>query len=280
MKNIFKLMGIALIAGSIMVACNPEEEEETPTYTITTEVNSAVMGSVNGGGTYKEGETCELRAIPNEGHRFVQWQDENTSNPRIITVTKDETYTATFELETGVMVTFGDVNWTAAYVNGQLAANAVMIAAGQTNATDYPLINFQFIAGENTPVETGTFNGHPTLTVEGESVSISMGNPYAWYFESGNLELSSGRKTGDWWGKDVTLNIQALDADALTCNMVLNATMAHMSDLFNDQGYMISVDLNTAEARDLSVRVVNQQLTAYQGKGIVKNVTYTMPLAK
>ena len=281
MKNIFKLMGIALIAGSLFVACT-DPEEETTQYTITTEVNSAVMGTVTGGGVYDEGATCTLKAIPNQGHRFVQWQDANTSNPRVFTVTEDATYTATFEVETGVMVTFGDVNWTAGYVNAQLASNAVMVAAGQTNSNTYPIIKIQNMWETGSPSD-GTYQGAPAITPSGEtSVNIGFGNPYVWYFENGNVQLSSQSgstiQTGDWWGKSVTMNITALDADAMTVNMTVNATMAHMTDIITPEG-LTSIDLDDAEARDLTMNIVNQELTAYQGKGIVNTVAY-MPLAK
>lgn len=277
MKNIFKLMGIALIAGSLFVACT-DPEEETTQYTITTEVNSAVMGTVTGGGVYDEGATCTLKAIPNQGHRFVQWQDANTSNPRVFTVTEDATYTATFEVETGVMVTFGDVNWNAGYVNAQLANNGILIAAGQTNSNSYPIISLQYV-GQS--IGTGTFSGTSDLadtTIQGEDYVVAHhSNPRVWYFENGTVAWGSSQ-TGDWWGKSVTMNITALDADAMTVNMTVNATMAHMTDIVTAEG-VTSLDINECETRDLTVNVVNQELTAYQGKGIVNTVTY-MPLAK
>lgn len=65
-----------------------------PTYTITA---SAENGSVSGGGTYEEGKTVTLTAIPNDGYVFKQWSDDNTDNPRTVTVTGDATYTAEFE---------------------------------------------------------------------------------------------------------------------------------------------------------------------------------------
>lgn len=65
-----------------------------PTYTITA---SAENGSVLGGGTYEEGKTVTLTAIPNDGYVFKQWSDGNTDNPRTVTVTGDVTYTAEFE---------------------------------------------------------------------------------------------------------------------------------------------------------------------------------------
>ena len=68
-------------------------------YTITTAVDPAGTGTVEGGGTVSSGSSIQLKAIPNDGYKFVKWQDGNTENPRNITVTGNATYTATFEME-------------------------------------------------------------------------------------------------------------------------------------------------------------------------------------
>ncbi len=71
-------------------------------YVLTLEANDPTMGSVFGGGTYEAGTEATLTATPNEGYRFVSWQDGNTDNPRTVTVTADATYIATFEAEVGI----------------------------------------------------------------------------------------------------------------------------------------------------------------------------------
>ena len=63
------------------------------TFTITT---AATNGTVTGGGLYAEGSTATLNATPNTGYRFTQWSDGNTDNPRTVTVTGDQKYTAMF----------------------------------------------------------------------------------------------------------------------------------------------------------------------------------------
>lgn len=66
-------------------------------YTISA---SGTNGTVTGGGTYEYGTTATLTATPNSGYKFVKWSDENTSNPRTITVSGNATYTAVFEKST------------------------------------------------------------------------------------------------------------------------------------------------------------------------------------
>ena len=75
------------------------EADAIPTYTITVVSENEEMGVVMGGGSFKSGEETSIGAIAKEGYEFVQWSDGNTDNPRTITVTKDETYTAQFKVK-------------------------------------------------------------------------------------------------------------------------------------------------------------------------------------
>ena len=77
------------------------EAVSTPTITLT--VNNEAMGSA----TYTmDGNTAVLTATPNEGYRFLTWNDGNTENPRTVTVTSDTAFTAIFtETETAPTIT-------------------------------------------------------------------------------------------------------------------------------------------------------------------------------
>lgn len=60
-------------------------------------VTADTGGTVSGGGTYNYNASVTLKATANSGYHFVKWSDGNTSATRTVTVTKDATYTATFE---------------------------------------------------------------------------------------------------------------------------------------------------------------------------------------
>ena len=60
-------------------------------------VTAGTGGTVSGGGTYNYNTSVTLKATANSGYHFVKWSDGNTSATRTVTVTKDATYTATFE---------------------------------------------------------------------------------------------------------------------------------------------------------------------------------------
>ena len=71
-------------------------------YTVTVISANDSMGTVSGGGTYEAGSQVTITATAAEGYRFVSWNDGDTNNPRIITVTEDTTYIATFEENVGI----------------------------------------------------------------------------------------------------------------------------------------------------------------------------------
>ena len=77
-------------------------EEGTNNITITVTSANENMGTVSGGGEYAFGAQVTITAIPNQGYRFVCWNDGNTDNPRTITATANATYIATFEEGVGI----------------------------------------------------------------------------------------------------------------------------------------------------------------------------------
>ena len=71
-------------------------EPVTQYYTITVLSADETMGTVTGGGTYPEGSTATIAAIPHDGFTFLRWNDAVTDNPRPIIVTADAAYIANF----------------------------------------------------------------------------------------------------------------------------------------------------------------------------------------
>ena len=49
-----------------------------PTYTVSVSANPANGGSVSGGGTFEQGETCIVNAIANSGYTFNNWTENGT----------------------------------------------------------------------------------------------------------------------------------------------------------------------------------------------------------
>ncbi len=65
-------------------------------YDIALSVDTVIHGSVTGAGTYEYLDSRTLAATPNYGYHFTQWNDGDTNNPRVITLTQDTAFTALF----------------------------------------------------------------------------------------------------------------------------------------------------------------------------------------
>lgn len=70
-------------------------ENSVVTYNVTL-ISNTDEGTVSGGGTYIAGTQATIQAFPNQGYVFTKWSDDNTDNPRTITVNSDITLVAFF----------------------------------------------------------------------------------------------------------------------------------------------------------------------------------------
>ena len=68
-----------------------------------------VRGTVTGSGTYNYGASARIVATPtSSGYQFVRWNDGNTDNPRLITVSQDSTFTAYFDIRSYSVLALSD----------------------------------------------------------------------------------------------------------------------------------------------------------------------------
>ena len=74
----------------------------TPEYTITVTANPTNGGTVTGGNTYQQGQSCTVTATPASGYNFVNWTEGgnvvSTNANYTFTVTGNRTLVANFEL--------------------------------------------------------------------------------------------------------------------------------------------------------------------------------------
>ena len=73
-------------------------------FTITVSADPANGGTVTGGGTYQQGQSCTLNATPATGYTFINWtkngQQVSTNASYTFTVTDSAAYVAHFQLQT------------------------------------------------------------------------------------------------------------------------------------------------------------------------------------
>jgi len=75
----------------------------TAVPSVTVQSNDSTMGSAS----VTQQTTCTsnqaiIQATATNGYRFVKWSDDNTQNPRTVTVTQNITLTAIFESSSGI----------------------------------------------------------------------------------------------------------------------------------------------------------------------------------
>jgi hypothetical protein len=104
------------------------------TYTVTVMCNSS-EGTVSGSGTYAEGSVITIAATPNSGFEFDKWNDENTQNPRQVTVNDNLIFVAFFR-GTGV-----DENGTTAFTIYPNPANESICIAGIESNSEVRIFN-------------------------------------------------------------------------------------------------------------------------------------------
>lgn len=257
MKNVFKFLGIVSIACTFLAAsCGGGD---VTTYKIKVKANPSKGGVVTGEGTYESGASIILKATPNAGYVFVNWEDDaNAAATRTITVTGDATYTANFEEEaaqSNIHVTFGSTNWDAAYINALYSAsqNTFLIAAtSTTDPTVYPRADLGYTS-EGT-MAAGTYTGTPTVNIA-ESTA-QRGNPYMWYYTPDDNMQLGGSACGDYWNKNLTLVITNFDATAMTISLNAQSTMGYLPECLE------GVDFNNTSSEQMSMTVTNISLTA------------------
>lgn len=88
------------------------KERTESTTSVITAIADATMGVVTGAGTYTNGQTITLTAIPNEHYHFVNWSDGVTTPSRQVVVNGDATYQAIFAIDQYTITATAEANGT------------------------------------------------------------------------------------------------------------------------------------------------------------------------
>ena len=129
-------------------------------YYLTLVSNDTTMGTVTGSGSYNYLTQVTLTATANEHHHFVQWNDGNTTNPRLITLTSDSTFIAQFEEDARYSITVSS-NDTAM---GTVAGSGSYYGGEQVVLTATPRTHYHFVQWGD-----GNTQNPRTITVVGDA---------------------------------------------------------------------------------------------------------------
>lgn len=134
MKALASIILMTLVV--FVVGCKPEEEPNK-WYTIEVSVNPSTGGTVNGGGSYLQGQNVQFHATSNDGYVFYYWSEDNEW------VSSDATYSFTVDRDRRLVAHF-------AMISGDGHA---YIDLGLPSGTLWATCN----VGANTPEEYGDY---------------------------------------------------------------------------------------------------------------------------
>lgn len=137
MKRIIQISTLALLV-ILSTGCKKS-------YTVTVNSNNTEWGTVTGSGSYKDGETVIISAVPAQGCCFVSWKDGNTANPRQIVVNGNAEYIAMFnDTITGTIVQdavtdYDGNSYNAVWIGGQLWMKENLRTTHYSDGTEIPV---------------------------------------------------------------------------------------------------------------------------------------------
>ena len=166
------------------------------TYKRTVSVSSDGNGTVSGSGSYVIGQSTTIKATPNTGFKFVQWNDGNTNSSRSITVASGtNSYTATFAVDTAtVSVSSNNTSY------GTVSGGGTYDVGSSVTITATPKTNYHFVkwsdgntsASRSVTVKSGTNSYTATFAKDTATVSVSSNNTsYGTVSGSGTYDIDS-----------------------------------------------------------------------------------------
>ena len=187
-------------------------QAQPQTYTINVSANPNNGGTVSGGGTYQQGQSCTVNATPNTGYTFTNWTENgnvvSTNASYTFTVTGDHTLVANFQVQSyTITVESANPDW--GYVSGggtfnygetiEIAATpnighvfltwddgnldnprSIVVTENHTYIASFA-VQQCYITAEVTPEEAGTAFGGG-LWYYGDTISVTINRNEDWGF--------------------------------------------------------------------------------------------------
>ena len=201
-----------------------------PTYTITVSANPTQGGTVDGGGTYQEGQSCTVSASANNGYVFTNW----TENGNVVST--NARYTFTVNGNRTLVANFTQQNYT------------VSVSANPTNGGTVTGGGSNFHYGDNctvsaTPAAGYTFlrwteNGSPVSTNATYSFSVTGNRTLVAQFQvqSFTIGVSANPSNGGTVNGGGTYNYGA------SCTVTATAATGHTFNNWTENGNVVSTN--------------------------------------
>ena len=201
-------------------------------YTITLSATPANGGTVEGAGTYNQGQSCTAIANANPGYSFVSWKENgnvvSTNSSYTFTVNGNRTLVACFELQTYT------INVSANPANGGTVYGGGSYSAG---------ITCHLIAVPN--------NGYTFLNWTENGVVVSSNSDYT-FTVSGNRTLVANFINYD--GVDETDKQISIYPNPTSSKIFIDGKHMKMVELYNVYGLLIAIKELTDDLSELDLQ--------------------------
>ncbi len=143
-------------------------------YTISVSANPTNGGTVTGGGSYQQGQSCTVNATPATGYNFVRWtengQQVSTNASYTFTVTGNRTLVAQFQLQSFSITASADPNNGGTVTGGGTYNYGQSCTLSATPATGYTFVNW-------------TKNGQQVSTNASYTFNVTSSGAYVAHFQ-------------------------------------------------------------------------------------------------
>ena len=143
-------------------------------YNISVSANPTNGGTVTGGGSYQQGQSCTVNATPATGYNFVRWtengQQVSTNASYTFTVTGNRTLVAQFQLQSFSITASADPNNGGTVTGGGNYNYGQSCTLSATPATGYTFVNW-------------TKNGQQVSTNASYTFNVTSSGAYVAHFQ-------------------------------------------------------------------------------------------------
>ena len=168
------------VTGNRVLVANFQAQPQN--YTITVTANPTDAGTVTGGGTYQQGQSCTVHATPATGYTFLKWTENGaqvSTNPNYtFNVTGNRTLVAQFQGQSYYIATSSNPT-----NGGTTSGNGLYQYGENCTVTATPAQGYEFVNWKE--------NGSVVYDEASYSFTISNGRNLIAYFTLQTLEITT-----------------------------------------------------------------------------------------
>ena len=172
-------------------------QAQAQNYTITVSANPTNGGSVTGGGTYQQGQSCTVSATPASGYTFVRWTENgtqvSTNANYTFTVTGNRTLIAQFQAQPQNY----NISVSANPTDGGSVTGGGTYQQGQScTVSATPATGYNFVKWTENGNQVST-NANYTFTVTGNRTLVAQFQGQSYYIATSSNPTIGGTTSGN-----------------------------------------------------------------------------------